>query len=76
MPHELRQRTTRTVEKGAYYPLGASLTPDGVNFAIYSKHATELFLLLFDAVDAAPTDVIQLRHRTKYVWHGLVKGFG
>jgi isoamylase len=64
----------KTVEKGAWYPLGATLTPDGVNFAVYSQHATEVFLLLFEAADGEPTDVIQLRHRTKHIWHGLVKG--
>jgi glycogen operon protein len=74
MPYELKHRTTRGIEKGRYYPLGASLTPDGVNFAVYSKHAAGMFLLLFDAADGEPTDVIELRHRTKDIWHGLVRG--
>jgi glycogen operon protein len=74
MAYDLRHRTTRTLEKGAHYPLGATLTPDGVNFAVYSKDATEVFLLLFEAADGEPTDIVQLRHRTKYIWHGLVKG--
>jgi isoamylase len=65
----------RTVEKGAAFPLGATLTPGGVNFAVYSQHATEVLLLLFGAAaDGEPTDVIPLRHRTKHIWHGLVKG--
>jgi hypothetical protein len=34
---------------------------EGVNFAIYSKNATEVFLLLFDKADGEPTDIIQLQ---------------
>src|SRR5262245_9069272 len=74
MPHELKQRTTKTVEKGKHFPLGATLTPEGVNFAIYSKNATEIFLLLFDKPDGEPTDIIRLPNRDKFIWHGLVKG--
>jgi isoamylase len=74
MADDLRHRTTKTVEKGANFPLGATVTPDGVNFAVYSKDATEVFLLLFTAAGGEPTDIVQLRHRTKHIWHGLVKG--
>lgn len=56
------------------FPLGANLTPDGVNFAVYSKNATEVFLLLFDKPDGEPTDIIQLSNRNKFIWHILVKG--
>ena len=70
----LRHRTTKTLQKGSYYPLGASLTPEGVNFALYSKHATEVFLLLFDRAEGEPTDIIQLQHRTKFIWHCFVPG--
>lgn len=68
------QSTAKTVEQGSPFPLGATLAGDGVNFAIYSKHATEVFLLLFDTPDGAPTDVIQLRERDKLIWHTRVKG--
>jgi isoamylase len=75
MPYELKHRTAHVVERGVHYPLGATLTPDGVNFALFSRNAGEVFLLLFDAPEAAePTDIIRLRDRTKYVWHGLVRG--
>jgi glycogen operon protein len=74
MPYELKSRTTRALEKGTSYPLGASLAPDGVNFAVYSKGGAEVFLLLFDVANGGPTDVIQLQHRTKNIWHGRVKG--
>ena len=71
----LRHHTTKTVQKGSYYPLGASLTPSGVNFALYSKHATEVFLLLFEPAEGEPTDIMQLQHRTKFIWHCFVPGF-
>ena len=71
---KLEQRTAKTVEKGVSFPLGASLRGDAVNFAIYSKHGTEVFLLLFDTPDGEPTDVIQLRNREKFVWHAQVQG--
>src|SRR5215813_5042148 len=74
MAYDLKHRTTKTVVKGMNFPLGASLTPDGVNFALYSKNATEVFLLLFDTPDGEPTDIIQLGNRDKFIWHALVKG--
>jgi glycogen operon protein len=54
MAYQLKHRTTKSVEKGKNFPLGATLAPDGVNFAIYSKHASEVFLLLFDKPDGEP----------------------
>jgi glycogen operon protein len=74
MPYELKHRTTKTIDKGKNFPLGATLGPDGVNFALYSKHASEVFLLLFDKVDGEPTDIIQLAYRDKFIWHTRVKG--
>jgi glycogen operon protein len=74
MAYELRHRTTRVVTKGTHYPLGATTTPDGVNFAVYSKEAARVFLLLFDEADAEPTDVIELRERDRFVWHAHVNG--
>ncbi|MCL5966111.1 MAG: glycogen debranching protein GlgX [Deltaproteobacteria bacterium] len=72
--HELPHRTSRKVSPGKFYPLGATPTPEGVNFALYSQNATEVYLLLFDRPDGEPTDVIRLENRTKYVWHAFVHG--
>jgi isoamylase len=69
--YELKHRTTKTVEKGAFSPQGATLAPGGVNFALYSKHASEVFLLLFDAPGSDPSDIIRRRDCTKHVWHGF-----
>jgi glycogen operon protein len=74
MACDLGTRTSKTVERGRAHPLGATPTPGGVNFALYSKHAGEVFLLLFDRADGLPTDVIRLEHVTRHVWHAHVRG--
>ena len=74
MPYELRHKTDKKITPGRYFPLGANLSNNGVNFAIYSQHASEVFLLLFDAADKEPTDILKLENRTKYVWHVFVNG--
>ncbi|MFP4396286.1 MAG: glycogen debranching enzyme, partial [Anaerolineales bacterium] len=61
---------------GQSYPLGATCTPDGVNFCIFSKNCDAVELHLFDDVDdGAPSRVIKLdpeRNRTFYYWHVLL----
>ncbi len=71
---KLEHRTTKTVDRGNPFPLGATLVDDGVNFALYSKHATEVFLLLFETPAGEPTDIIRLEEREKFIWYALVKG--
>ena len=39
MAYALKHRTTKGLEKGRPFPLGATVLPGGVNFAIYSQHA-------------------------------------
>ena len=74
MPYQLQHRTAKTITRGTHYPLGATLTPTGVNFALYSQHAAEVFLLLFDTPDGDPTDIVRLEERDRFVWHALVDG--
>ncbi len=66
--------TAKKISDGKFYPLGATLTPDGVNFALYSQAAREVFLLLYDRADGDPTDVIRLECRDRFVWHCFVHG--
>jgi isoamylase len=65
-------------EPGTSAPLGATVTPEGVNFSVFSKSATAIELLLFDDAEAErPSHVIRLeprRHRTYHYWHVLVPG--
>jgi isoamylase len=66
------------VGAGATAPLGAIVVPGGVNFCVFSKHATRIDLVLFErADDARPARVIRLdpaRHRTYHYWHAFVPG--
>jgi glycogen operon protein len=70
-------RTTAAVD-GTSAPLGATVSADGVNFSVFSKDATLLELLLFDAADAAePSRTIPLdpkAHRSYHYWHAFVPG--
>jgi len=65
-----------TAELRQTAPLGAALTNGGVNFSVFSKHATRIELLLFnDARDTRPARVIPLdarQHRTYHYWHTFV----
>ena len=59
-------------------PLGATLAAGGVQFAVFSRHATSVHLLLFrDPQDAAPSVELVLDprlHRTGDIWHIHVPG--
>ena len=58
---------------GKPYPLGASWDGAGVNFAIYSEHAKNVELCLFDSVRAKKeSHRIPLPERTDMVWHGYL----
>jgi len=67
-----------TAAAGATAPLGASVHAGGVNFSVFSKHATRIELLLFDDRQAsAPSRVIELDrrlNRTYHYWHAVVPG--
>jgi isoamylase len=66
------------VRTGTPLPLGAHPRGDGVNFALFSRHATGVRLELYERPeDGTPTRVIELtpkRHRTGDVWHVWVQG--
>jgi isoamylase len=67
-------RSCKKVSTGKHYPLGASLTPDGVNFALFSETASEVLLELFDDPAGPATDSIPLETCTRNVHHALVQG--
>jgi isoamylase len=61
---------------GRSAPLGATLLSGGVNFSLYSRHASGVELLLFNHTDdSRPDRVIPLdpsRNRTYHYWHVFV----
>ncbi|MBI4476935.1 MAG: glycogen debranching protein GlgX [Acidobacteria bacterium] len=58
---------------GRPYPLGATWDGIGINFAIFSEHATLIELCLFDSPDSTrESDRIPLTEQTDMVWHGYL----
>jgi glycogen operon protein len=62
-------------QEGAAWPLGVSWVPEeeAYNFALYSKHATEITLLMYARGDTVhPRYTVRLdpaRHKSGRVWH-------
>ena len=66
------------VRAGSPLPFGAYQHAGGVNFALFSRHATRVLLELYNSpVGRSPSRVFDLdpvRHRTGDVWHVWVRG--
>jgi isoamylase len=67
---------TLRLDEGVPAPRGASYDGRGVNFALFSAHATQVDLCLFDESGRRETARIPLPRRTEQVWHGYVAGIG
>ncbi|WP_108814063.1 glycogen debranching protein GlgX [Loktanella sp. Alg231-35] len=61
------------IRPGTSSPLGATFDGDGVNFAVYSRHATRVSLCLFDD-NGIETQIVILPEREGHVWHGYIPG--
>jgi isoamylase len=60
------------VRPGRRYPPGASINDEGINFSLYSRHATGATLLLYEPGADAPFQVIDLDpevNHTFFSWH-------
>jgi glycogen operon protein len=58
---------------GDPYPLGATWTGIGVNFALFSAHATKVELCLFDTSESTTESArITLPEHTDMVWHAFL----
>lgn len=69
------KRQQLKTESGFPLPLGTTITPDGVNFSIFSRHAEQVSLLLFQPGTGPKYAEIKLNpeiNRTGDVWHILV----
>lgn len=67
------------IQAGNPLPIGgAHQQGDGVNFVLFSRHATRVRLELYqNAYDSCPSKIIDLdpaRHRTGDVWHVWLRG--
>ena len=63
-----------SISKGTPTPLGPDVQKGGVNFALFSAHATSVTLCLFSPDGKTETDRINLPQKTDDIWHGFVKG--
>ncbi len=59
---------------GRAHPLGATFDGAGVNFAVFSQHATRMTLCLFSDDGRTETARIPLPERDGDVWHGYLSG--
>jgi len=62
------------IAEGSPQPLGAVWDGRGVNFALFSAHATQVDLCLFDASGRREIECLPLPARTEQIWHGYVGG--
>ena len=66
--------------QGLSYPLGATVSPKGTNFSLFSKNASFVELLLFDADKPdKPTHTFRLsprQNKTFYYWHIFLEEIG
>jgi isoamylase len=79
LPEYLEEvRDTADIRRGMPLPLGTRPVLDGVNFALFSRHARRVRLELFanstDEVAARGIDLDPLHNRTGDVWHVWVRG--
>ena len=65
---------------GSRLPPGATALAHGVNFSLFSRHATQVELLLFEAVDSPqPFQTVVLdpdTNRRYFTWYIFVEGLG
>jgi len=61
------------IRPGSPYPLGATWDGAGVNFSLFSEHATQVDLCLFDSpFSTQETARLTLPEKTDQIWHGYL----
>lgn len=60
------------ITEGHPFPLGATWDGLGVNFALFSAHATKVELCLFDNSGKTELERIELPEYTDEIWHGYL----
>jgi len=65
-------KTPARVREGHSFPLGATWDGVGVNFALFSAHASKVELSLFDIEGKRELERVELPEFTDEVWHGYL----
>ena len=60
------------IQTGQPFPLGATVRTSGVNFTLFSEHATRVELCLFDDTGSTEVARFDMAGPTEQVWHLLV----
>lgn len=68
----MRKQQRSRVTEGTPFPLGATWDGLGVNFALFSAHATRVELCLFDEQGKTEIERIELPEYTDEIWHGYL----
>ena len=71
-PQKQAPQARARLREGLPFPLGATWDGLGVNFAIFSAHATRVELCLFDETGRREIDRVELPEFTDEVWHGYL----
>ncbi|HKL70740.1 glycogen debranching protein GlgX [Salibaculum sp.] len=65
--------TSYQLSAGRPNPLGATFDGEGVNFAVFSQHATKVTLCLCDET-GEEVYLVDLAEREGHIWHGYIAG--
>jgi glycogen operon protein len=66
---------TFEIKPGTPMLLGASIMPEGINFAVFSRHAENLWLVLFSAAGTriGEIELDSVHNKTGDIWHILLR---
>jgi glycogen operon protein len=64
-----KMKPITAVWPGRSYPRGATWDGEGVNFALFSEHATGVELCIFDATGRRELQRVAVTERTDEIWH-------
>ncbi len=73
----MHNKPKHKISAGDCHHLGAHVTKEGVNFAIWGRYAKVMELLLFKDVNDSDPEIIEIssaKHRSSYYWHVFVHG--
>ena len=62
------------ISSGKAYPLGATPDAEGVNFALFSAHAEQVELCLFDESGSQEIERYQITENDNNIWHIYLEG--
>src|SRR5690349_12314334 len=66
---------TQAYYSGEPAPLGATVTSEGVNFALFAENADSVDLCLFNSIEDDTEFIkIRLKERTNHTWHIFIPG--